>query len=44
VTTRDNVTEELHDPLIQMEILQPLEQEGEALPVVPHQAVTRKSQ
>jgi hypothetical protein len=31
-------TEELHDPLVQMEILQPLEQEGEPLPVVSHQA------
>jgi hypothetical protein len=31
-------TEELHDPLVQMEVLQPLEQEGEPLPVVSHQA------
>jgi hypothetical protein len=31
-------TEELHDPLVQMEVLQPLEQEGEPLTVVSHQA------
>ncbi len=31
-------TEELHDPLVQVEVLQPLEQEGEPLPVVSHQA------